>query len=77
MNEKDSDSLISLGDSFGDIAISVNGTLLKVRADGSVVVCSDGPVHVYTARQSQDHRGPGHLIDTEVPILQGMKTLTL
>jgi hypothetical protein len=77
MNENDPDSLISLGDSFGDIAISVNGALLKVRADGSVVVCSDGPVHVYTARRAQDYQGPGYLIDGEVPVIQGVKALVL
>lgn len=77
MNENDKETEISLGASFGSIAISVNGALLKVRTDGSVVVCSDGPVHVYTARRSQDYKGPGYLVDTEVPILQGMKALLL
>jgi hypothetical protein len=77
MNENDKETEIALGNSFGNIAISVNGALLKVRGDGSVVVCSDGPVHVYTARRGPDYKGPGYLIDTEVPILQGVKTLLL
>jgi hypothetical protein len=81
---------ISLGDSFGDIAVSVNGAFLRVRADGSVIVCSDGPVSLYTATRigltdggpaakKAGYKGhpPGYEIHAGIPILEGMRALIL
>jgi hypothetical protein len=56
---------ISLGDDFGDVAVSVNGVRIEVRTDGSVLAYTKGGVDAYTNGPIRAHPAANDEVKSE------------
>ena len=46
---------ISLGDSFGDVAVKANGVRVEIHTDGSILAYTHGDVNAYTSASVRVH----------------------